>query len=291
MSMWSRDQQPQDQRPAPETSVTPSIPEVVTFRSADGVPIACFRSGSGPALVAVHGTAADHTAWDLVTPLLARHFTVYAMDRRGRGASGDGPEYSLEREFADVVAVVDGIGQPVHLYGHSSGGAFAAEAALRTSHLASLILYEGGPKPPGLRFIPDEFISQLEALIEQGKREEAMNLVMPRAAGVTPQELDLMRRTPAWAARVAAAHTIPRELRAINAYGADLNRFGTLSLPTLLLVGERTDARRREMFLALNGVIQGSRMRELAGQGHAAHQTAPELLAAAITEFLSAVAI
>ncbi|HEX9037590.1 MAG TPA: alpha/beta hydrolase [Ktedonobacterales bacterium] len=291
MPFWNRRQQPEDQRTAPETTVAPFSPEVVRFHSADGVPIACYRSGSGPALVAVHGTGADHAAWDSVTPLLARHFTVYVMDRRGRGGSGDTPEYSMEREITDVVAVVDGIGQPVHLYGHSSGAMFAVEAAMRTPHLASLVLYEGGPKPPGFIIVPDEFISQLEALIEQGKREEAMNLVMPRAAGVTPQELDLMRRTPAWAARVAAAHTIPRELRAINAYGADLNRFGTLSLPTLLLVGERTDARRREMFLALNGVIQGSRMRELAGQGHAAHQTAPELLAAAITEFLSAVAI
>lgn len=290
MSMWSRDQQPQDQRPAPETSVTPSIPEVVTFRSADGVPIACFRSGSGPALVAVHGTAADHTAWDLVTPLLARHFTVYAMDRRGRGASGDGPEYSLEREFADVVAVVDGIGQPVHLYGHSSGGAFAAEAALRTSHLASLILYEGGPKPPGLRFIPDEFISQLEALITHGQREEAMSLFMPRAAGVTPQELEIMRQSPIWAARVAAAHTIPRELRAINEYGTDLNRFRALSIPTLLLVGERTEARLREMIMVYNGLIQGGRVSILPGQGHVAHQAAPELLATTLTEFLIAVA-
>lgn len=277
---WSS-QEPQVQTQAP-------APELVTFQSPDGITIGCYRSGTGPALVAVHGTGADHAAWDAVTPLLARHFTVYAMDRRGRGASGDAPEYSMEREIADVVAVVDGIGQPVHLYGHSSGAMFAVEAAMRTPHLASLVLYEGGPKPPGFIIVPEEFISQLEALIQQGKREEAMNLFMPGAAGVTPQELELMRRTPVWAARVAAAHTIPREVRAINAYGADLNRFEALAIPTLLLVGERTDARRREMFLALNGLIQGSRVRELAGQGHAAHQTAPELLAAALTEFLIA---
>lgn len=290
MPMWSRDQQPQDQRPAPETSATPPIAEVVTFRSADGVPIACYRSGSGPALVAVHGTAADHTAWDLVAPLLVRHFTVYAMDRRGRGASGDASEYSLEREFADVVAVVDGIGQPVHLYGHSFGAMCASEAAMRTSHLASLTLYEGGLKPPGFRIMSEEFISQIETLIAQGQREEALSIFMPQGAGLSPQELDVLRRNPAWAARLASAHTIPREVRALNEYGTDVNRLRTLSVPTLMLVGERTNARLREAALAVAGMIPGRHVRELAGQGHAAHQTAPEMLATALTEFLIGVA-
>jgi pimeloyl-ACP methyl ester carboxylesterase len=185
--------------------------EVVMFTAPDGVPIACYRSGAGPALVAVHGAAADHTAWDRVTPVLSRHFTVYAMDR---GASGDAPEYSLDREFADVAAVVEGIGSPVHLYGHSFGGTCAIEAATRVRNLASLTLYEGGPKPPGLRFIPDELISRLEALIRDGQKEEALSLFMLTAAGLTPPELDILRQSPAWTARVAAVHTVPRELRA-----------------------------------------------------------------------------
>jgi pimeloyl-ACP methyl ester carboxylesterase len=236
----------------------------------------------------VHGSAADHTAWDLVTPRLALHFTVYAMDRRGRGASGNAPVYRLEREFDDVVAVVNGIGEPVHLYGHSFGGTFAIEAAIRTHQLASLILFEGGPKPPGLRFIPDELIMQLKTLIAQGQREEALSLFMLRAARVNSQELDVLRRTPAWAARVAAVHTIPRELRAFNEYGTDLGRFSALAVPTLLLVGGQTEATRREMVLALANVIPDSRIHELPGQGHAAHQTAPELFADALTEFLLA---
>jgi pimeloyl-ACP methyl ester carboxylesterase len=55
-------------------------------------------------------------------------FTVYAMDRRGRGASGDAPEYALEREFEDVAAAVDALPGPVYLYGHSFGGVCAVEA-------------------------------------------------------------------------------------------------------------------------------------------------------------------
>src|SRR5918911_520983 len=93
--------------------------ELVTVTSKDGTPIALWKSGAGPSLLAVHGTAADHTAWDGVVPLLADRFTVYAMDRRGRGASGDAPEYALEREFEDVTAAVNALPGPVHLYGHS----------------------------------------------------------------------------------------------------------------------------------------------------------------------------
>ncbi len=264
-------------------------PQLVTFRPADGVPIGCYRSGTGPALLAIHGTAADHTAWDLVTPRLARHFTVYAMDRRGRGASGDATEYSLQREGVDVAAAVEGIGQPVHLYGHSFGGSCAIEAALHTHHLASLILYEGGAKPAGLRVIPDELIAELETLIAQGQREEALSLFMLRGAGLSPREMNVLRRAPAWADRVAAVHTIPRELRAFNDYGTDMERFQVISAPTLLLVGGQTEGRRRVMFQVLNTIIPKSQIHELPGQGHAANTTAPELLADALTGFLLAV--
>src|SRR6267143_3379659 len=68
--------------------------QLVTINSKDGTPIGLWKTGSGPSLLAVHGTAADDTAWDTVVPLLASTFAVYAMDRRARGASGDADGYS-----------------------------------------------------------------------------------------------------------------------------------------------------------------------------------------------------
>ena len=90
----------------------------VTARSGDGTEIACWRSGTGPALVLVHGSTVDHTAWDGVRPELEPSFTVYAMDRRGRGGSGDAPTFAVEREVEDVAAVVDSIDGAVHVMGH-----------------------------------------------------------------------------------------------------------------------------------------------------------------------------
>ena len=60
-----------------------------TVTSKDGTPIACWRSGEGPPLVLVHGTAADHGRWRPVLPAFEERFTVFAVDRRGRGGSGD----------------------------------------------------------------------------------------------------------------------------------------------------------------------------------------------------------
>lgn len=92
----------------------------------------------------VHGGASDHRFWDLsgIRSALAEHCTVYAMDCRGLGESGDATEYDLGREFEDVAAVVESIDEPVRLLGHSSGALLSLEAALRTDNLHDLILYE-----------------------------------------------------------------------------------------------------------------------------------------------------
>ncbi len=261
--------------------------EVVHVISADGTAIGLWRTGSGPSLIAVHGSAADHTAWDRVVPLLASDFTVYAMDRRGRGASGDAPTYSLEREIEDVVAAVEAVPAPISLYGHSFGATPAIEAAARTSRLAHLVLYEGGLKPAGVRHFPDELIERLDELLEAGADEEALSLFMRTAAGLSEDELELLRRQPAWRARVAAVRTIPRELRASNDYGSEPARLASISVPVMLLVGELSTTRRRDAFTSLAGLLHPARVAVLAGQRHAAHQTDPGGFAGVLREFLS----
>lgn len=260
--------------------------QLVTIESRDSTHIGLWKTGSGPTLLAVHGTAADHTAWDSMVPLLAGDFAVYAMDRRGRGASGDSSEYSLEREFDDVATVVDSLPGPVHLYGHSTGGTCAVEAALRTRNLGRLMIYEGGAKPAGLRLTPDDFITELEQLLASGRVDEALNTFMLKAAGVTPEELTVLQRHPSWARRIEAAHTIPRELRALNEYASDMAKITTIAAPTLLIVGSETEPRRREMFEGLTRLLSNSSVSVLPGQRHAAHQTAPDLLARTLAEFL-----
>jgi pimeloyl-ACP methyl ester carboxylesterase len=59
-------------------------------RSNDGTPVAVWIEGSGPILVMVHGSIADHTTFDPFVEVLRNNLTTFSMDRRGFGASGDG---------------------------------------------------------------------------------------------------------------------------------------------------------------------------------------------------------
>ena len=117
----------------------------------DGTEIAYWTSGGGPPIVLVHGAPADHNRWLPLLPYLQQHVTVHALDRRGRGASGDAPGYRLEREYQDVAAVVDAVaaasGEVVDVYGHSHGGIVAFGAATLTANIRKLVLYEGWPVP------------------------------------------------------------------------------------------------------------------------------------------------
>ena len=98
-------------------------------------------SGEGPSLVLVHGAGSARWSFDAVRPHLEGHFTVIAIDRRGRGDSTDGADYSLESEYEDVAAVVRDAGPGALLMGHSYGGLVAAGAA-GLLDLPRLALYE-----------------------------------------------------------------------------------------------------------------------------------------------------
>ena len=159
-----------------------------TVKSKDGTLIAFQRSGAGSPLVLVHGSTADHTRWAPVLPALEAKFTVYAVDRRGRGGSGDTEPYAIEREFEDIAAVVDSIPGPVDLLGHSYGGICALEAALRTKNLRRLILYEP-PIPTGVEnAYPPEIVAEMQQRLAAGDGAEVVTLFMEQIVHVPPRE-------------------------------------------------------------------------------------------------------
>jgi pimeloyl-ACP methyl ester carboxylesterase len=256
------------------------------IRSWDGTEIAYRRSGAGRPLVLVHGGTADHTRWMPVLPPLERAFTVLAMDRRGRGGSGDIQPYAIEREFEDVAALVDSIGGPVDLLGHSFGAACALEGALLTPNVRRLILYE--PPPPGVEGImPMDVAARMEALLEAGDRDGAVTTFLLEVAELPPNQVDMMRSLPAWAGRAAAAHTILRELKELMKRPPfDGARYDRLRLPVLLLLGGDSPPLYRESTKAINGALANSRVSEMPGQQHVAMNSAPEMFVNLVLEFL-----
>src|SRR5690625_8030959 len=79
---------------------------------------------------------------------LAEHFTVWTYDRRGTGESETTPPYAVERELADVTAIIGlAEGRPVIGYGFSSGATLLLIAAAARLPLAGLALLQPPLEP------------------------------------------------------------------------------------------------------------------------------------------------
>lgn len=255
--------------------------------SKDGTPIAYQCSGVGPPLILVHGTGGSHVRWASILPALESHFSVYAVDRRGRGESGDAAGYAIEREFEDVAALAEASGQPVYLLGHSYGGICALEAALLTQNIRKLILYEPPIPSPDVLTYPDGLIDHLEALLAVGNREEVLMTFLREVVRMPASELAQSRASPAWSARLAAAHTLPRELRVHERYHFEPDRFKDLALPTLLMLGGDSPPRFKTAIDTLSATLPNCQVAVLPGQQHIAMDTAPELFSREILAFLN----
>jgi pimeloyl-ACP methyl ester carboxylesterase len=257
-----------------------------TVLSEDGTPIAYQRSGTGPPLVLVHGTLGSSRRWPVLS-MLEKQFTVYAVDRRGYGESGDASDYAIERDFEDIAALVDAIGGEVNLLGHSYGGLCVLEAALLTTNVRRLIVYEPSPMPvPGGRLYPKEIVDRLQTLLDAGDRENVVITLLREIVGMPANELDLLKASPAFPALVAAAHAAPRETRAEEEYRFEPERFRHLRVPTLLLTGSDSPLLLKKPIETWHAALPNSRIVVLPDQQHIAHYTAPDLFVREVQAFL-----
>ena len=253
--------------------------------------MAVFSTGSGPALLLVHGAAADHTTFRVVGPRLAERFTVHAIDRRGRGASGDTEPYAIEREFEDIATVASALaqeaGRPVDAFGHSYGGRCVLGAALLTNDIDRVISYEGAPTPTGERYGDAALALELAALADAGQDQILLETFLARVVGMTADELDRYRADPVWPRRVAAAPTIARELAVESGAAAGLEHLGRVRQPVLQVLG--ADSRREfgAATAALHDRLADGTVVVIPGARHAAHHTHPDALVEAVTAFLA----
>jgi pimeloyl-ACP methyl ester carboxylesterase len=261
--------------------------------SHDGTAISFRRSGSGVPLLFVHGTTADHRSWSAIAPRFEPHCTVYAMDRRGRGDSGDSPNYSLLGEAEDIVAVVAAIDEPVSLMGHSYGALCSLEAALMTGKIERLILYEPGmadkaPEAADLPLYPPGVPEKMQVLIDDGELETAMLVLFREVVHMAEDELEAYRQSPLWAERIPLAATIPREMAVELAYHFDPRRFASLQTRTMLLLGGDSPPVFCQTTERIAAALPDSRIVTLPGQQHLAYRTAPDLFAQEVLRFVLA---
>jgi pimeloyl-ACP methyl ester carboxylesterase len=254
--------------------------------SKDGTLIAFDRSGEGPAVMLVGG-AFQYRAIDPPTvqlaALLAQHFTVFHYDRRGRGDSSDTQPYAIEREIEDLEALVNEAGGSAFVFGMSSGGVLALDAAARGLALTKLALYEL-PFNSGdehARQAAENYTRQLNTLLSEGRRGDAVALAMT-TFGVSAEAIAGMRQTPIWSLFESVAPTLAYDNAIMGDGSVPTERLASITVPTLVIDGGASPASMHNAAQAVAHALSNAQHRTLEGQ---MHDVAPEVLAPVLVKF------
>lgn len=263
-----------------------------TVTSPDGTVIAFDRVGSGDPVILVDGALSSRKAGlnAALAAQLAPHFTAYTYDRRGRGDSGDTQPYAIEREIEDIAALVDAAGGSAHLYGISSGGVLALDAANRLGgRITRLCVYEAPFVVDDTREpLPQRYLERLQAFVGSDRRGEAVDLFMSKGIGLPGWMVFMMRLLPFRAGQKALAHTIPYDATVMGSTQAGRplpkDRWTAITAPTLVIAGGKSPTWMKNAQLALVEVLPSAEHRVLPGQMHIVKA---EALAPMLSDFLA----
>jgi pimeloyl-ACP methyl ester carboxylesterase len=261
-----------------------------TVVSQDGTSIAFSQEGGGEPVVLVDGALNDR-ALNGPNPRLAKalaaQYTVFTYDRRGRGESGDTQPYAVEREVEDLQAVISAAGGSAYVYGISSGGALALEAATRLSSIRRLALYElpfvtdDSRKP-----VPEDFAARLAELTAAGQQADALRYFFTAGVALPGPMVALMRLMPAWSKLKALAPSLPYDAQIIRGTGSGgplpADRWSAATVPTLVMAGSKSPAWMQNAMRALVDALPNATHRTLERQTHIVK---PAALAPALSEF------
>ncbi len=244
-------------------------------------------------MVLVHGAAADHTTFRVVGPMFAEHHAVHEVDRRGRGASSDTQPYAIDREYEDVAAVAEVLaresGAPVGVVGHSFGGRVALGAALVTPAIGRLVVYEGAPPAPDEPYQDPALLHRLRTHRDATDWEGLLITFLRDVVRMPPADLAAYQANPVWPLRVAAAHTILREVEAETASAASLDALGQIQTPVLQILGGDSAPSFRAATQALDARLPNGEVVVIAGARHAAHHTHAHEFVRLVESFLEGV--
>lgn len=249
--------------------------------SLDGTSIMGGVHGQGPPLVLVPGGPADgETGWFALLPSLSKHFTCYTINTRGRGPSGDHPDHSRERIVEDIVAFVESIGDSVLLFGHSAGGAHVLEAVANTTAVRALAVYEptlAELAEPGLRARFEDAFVRVRRAVVNGRPAVGAQLFLEELALANDEELAALA---AAGAAQEMAPLVPLVLDEAAQSGppqlSDLSLLDDITVPVLLLHGDRTNAFYKQVARHVADRLAHCRLRVLPGLGHLGPEIAPE---------------
>lgn len=249
---------------------------MATITSKDGTKIAYSKIGQGPSLILVDGALCyrDFGPAKGLADLLKDQFTVYIYDRRGRGESDDTQPYSLQKEIEDIEAITTVAKEPVYLFGQSSGGVLAIEAAnaLGINKIVRLAVYEtplfvDNSREP----LPKDFMERLHSNIHDGKNGAAVKQFM-KLVGAPSFFLAIMPLTPMWKKLKGVAPTLEYDFEFMKdlQQGKQLSstQWANATMPTLAMTGGKSPAWMKNAVKQVATVLPNSNFSEIPGQNH-----------------------
>jgi pimeloyl-ACP methyl ester carboxylesterase len=251
---------------------------------ANGTRIAYAQSGEGPPLLLLHGAEADHSMFDAFAPLLAPHFTVIAYDQRDSGGTvNPASAYGFEELADDAAALVAALGfGRAHVFGTSLGGAIAQVLAARhPGRVDRLILastFRVGVPLPSIN--PDGFprFLELRSRLPESLREFAEYFFPRDHIEAHPEVLGIFtgnRRSDEQRQRRGAIPQKPVKVE-----------LGSITAPTLVVVGSEDRLIPPAHTLALAKEIKGAPTATIAGTGHVGTIQSPAAIAVEVLHFL-----
>jgi pimeloyl-ACP methyl ester carboxylesterase len=261
-----------------------------------------LKSGSGPALILIHGLMGYSFSWRFTLPALAPHATVYAIDNLGAGLSpaNEGMDCTVRATAERVLQFADALGiKDFDLLGTSHGGGVAIMVAAicaerKDSRLRRLVLV--APVNPwsahGKRlapFVGSAFGSMLfRNTIERWRSLDYLWLrrMFGDGSRIPPDSLEGYR-IPA-----LKNHALRHALRIVRNWTADLAALEAAlpkirDYPTLLIWGTRDRAVDFRSAESLRRNFRNARLLVFEGVGHLPYEEAPEDFNRVLVAFLT----
>lgn len=254
--------------------------------SRDGTRIAYDKTGKGPTVILVLGSLNSRKSGARLMKLLAPRFTVMSYDRRRRGDSTDTAPYAPQREVEDLAALIDEAKSPVFLYGHSSGGALALEAAIALRPRVKKVAVYEVPftlDREAIR-VAKEYDKRLKKMLAAGRGADAV-VSFIRHVGVSDKQIRAIKRLPLWRGLVALAPTLAYDSDILGkGHRLPAARLKRVAVPALVMHGGKGAPSMISAAKAISAAIPHARLRELPGQTHG---VSPKALTPVLNEFFS----
>lgn len=262
-------------------------------QSVSGHSLAYYRTGTGEAVLLVHGITTYSFIWRRIVPLLKAEYDVISVDLLGCGKS-DKPlsvEYSLKVHATLLQEFILSLGiEKFHFVGHDIGGGIGQRFAVKYPELlfdltvANGVAYDFWPVQPILS-MRTPIIRQLAmATLEYGVLKQIIKHGMYYKDRLTPELMDLFIETMKTKEGRKAFLHFAKSLNNQDLLEIE-DKLRRLDIPVLIIRGDADPYLSSEIAQKLHREIPGSKLEIISTASHFIQEDEPQKLAEIIINF------